>query len=139
MTIRELQPSSGRGFRIFFRKEKLRRFVKVPRRARRFPMTQFVPLQQSAKCDNTVKLLRVNKDQYTKQRGHRKIFTGRKGVPLLFFFMNSPLARETSRRSNIPRNQTRNRASLRSFLLSRLFRTINSFTARTLLDLINEL
>jgi len=33
-----------------------------------------------------MKLLRVNKDQYTKQRGHRKIFTGREGVSFLSFF-----------------------------------------------------
>lgn len=90
LAIRELRPSNGRGFRTFFRKEKLRRYVKVARRARRFPMTRFVPLRQAAKCDNTMKLLRVNKDQYTKQRGHRKIFTGRKGVSLLFFLFPVP-------------------------------------------------
>lgn len=89
-------------------------------------MTQFVPLRRATKCDNTVKLLRVNKDQYTKQRGHRKIFTVPAPAafrflspcpppsPLLarFFFslsfMNLPWRGKISRRSNIP--ETRNRA-----------------------------
>lgn len=92
-------------------------------------MTQLVPLRQAAECDNTMKLLRVNKDQYTKQRGHRKIFTGRQGrsASSFFSFMNSLSRKNISalQYSEKPDPQSRARVS---FLVSCLFRSINGFT-----------